>query len=175
MSKQVIIPLKGSHAIKLFPMVYKTRVADTILWDGPDSFKEYESGLYEREKKVSAGELHMFTVIDKETCEIAGSADIRPEACGTFGDIGLWIGEKFHGRGLGIKVVQSLTKYGFETLGLKIIEGYVFVENISSRRVFEKIGYSFIGVAPDKVMKRGKEIEEWKFVLTKEDYEKINK
>lgn len=149
-------------------MVYKTDVTDTILWDGPESFEEYERGLFERQEQVKNGELYMFTIIDEETSLVAGTADIRPYDAKSCGDIGLWIGENFHRKGLGTKVVKELTRYAFEVLRLEKIEGFIFVGNEASKKVFENSGYKYIGIVSKKAMKNGKYIDKWKFEIEKE-------
>jgi hypothetical protein len=46
---ELLTSVKRQHAKKLFPLIYGTAVTETILWDGPDSLKSYESGFAERE------------------------------------------------------------------------------------------------------------------------------
>lgn len=62
------------------------------------------------------------------------------------GQISLFIGEKtLWGKGLAHEVVQAVTKYGFECVGLDRLEAGCYEENLSSLRVFLSVGYTIEG------------------------------
>lgn len=169
---KIITPIMGNHAEELFPYVYKTKVVDTIQWNGPDNLKSFIDGFKEREASMSKGSLHQFTILDPETGKPAGSIDIRPETNLFRADIGLWIGESFQGKGLGSQAVRNITRYGFEILNLEKIEASIFVGNKSSRRMFEKCGYSLEGTIRCKTTKYQNYIDEWLFGMIKSDFNK---
>lgn len=163
----VITPLKKEHAGELFPMVYRSSVVNTIQWDGPSSFEEFEQGLELREQQMIEGAVHIWAIVDPESGKLAGTADIRPDANGFRGNIGLWVGEPFQGKGLGTLAVAAITEYGFSKLGLNKIEGYIFVGNVASRRIFEKCGYEMEGTIRSAVQKFGKPVDEWVLGIVK--------
>jgi RimJ/RimL family protein N-acetyltransferase len=167
---ELLTPVKREHAKQLFPLIYGTAVTETILWDGPESLQSYESGFAEREIQIASGTRHMRTIIDPASGALAGTADIRPDSNYFRGDLGLWIGLPFQGKGLGTRVVLELTKYGFEVLGLNKIEAGVFFGNHASRRVFEKCGYSLEGTIRSAVQKRGVAVDEWLFGIVKTEF-----
>ena len=79
--------------------------------------------------------------------------DVRGEAVGGIGlelgwdierrsaEMGYWIGEEFWGRGIVTAAVQTVTRYGFETLDLTRIFAIPLADSSGSMRVLEKCGY----------------------------------
>lgn len=159
-------PVLGVDAGILFPLVYRTRVADTLAWDGPASFEEFQQSLAEREVQTSLGQRHVFTIVDPISDKPIGMISVRPDSQNFRGDIGLWLGEMYQGRGYGTQTVRKLVEYGFEHLGLEKIEACVFTGNWASRRVFEKNGFLLEGTIRSAIRKRGLAVDEWLFGLT---------
>ncbi len=63
--------------------------------------------------------------------------------------IGYWIDRNHANKGLTTDAVNTLTRFGFEVLGLHRIEINVRPENDASCRVAEKAGYTFEGDRPN--------------------------
>lgn len=162
-------PVEEADAMELFPLLQGSNVTDTILWDGPDSLDSLKSGLKEREEWVRGGKCHQFTIIESSSSKRIGSIDIRPYDDPFRGDMGLWIGLPFQGKGHATSAVKQVLKYGFEKLGMKKIEAKIFVGNIASRRVFEKCGFQLEGTIRRAEIKRGKFVDEWLFGILKEE------
>ncbi len=167
---KIIVPVLGDHADDLYPLIKNSKVTDTIQWNGPTTLQEYKDGLIEREAWVKNGELHMFTIIDPVSGKPAGTIDIRPDENNFRADCGLWIGEKFHGQGLGTKAIQELLRYGFSVLKLEKIEGFIFVGNLASRRVFEKCGFTLEGTIRCRALKNGIKVDEWAFGILRNEF-----
>lgn len=164
----ILSPVLAEHAPILFPHIHKTKITDTILWDGPDNLESYISGFKLRQKQVMNNEIYMFTIFSNgEPC---GSCSIRPQDDEFKADIGLWISEKESGKGLGTKVVRELTEFGFTFLKLQRIEAYVFEGNLASRKIFENNNYTFEGMLRQGCKKRGQFLNEWLLAITKDDY-----
>ena len=164
-------PVQAGDADALFPLVFAQRVTDTLVWDGPESLESFRDALEERAGQVARGERHIFTILEPASAQPVGSASIRPDAAGFRGDLGLWIGQPYHNRGYGTQVVHKLVDYGFATLKLEKVEGFVFVGNWASRRIFEKNRFQLEGTIRKAVRKRGLAIDEWLFSLTREDWQ----
>lgn len=163
-------PVLGADADILFPLVYQTRVADTLAWDGPASFEEFQQSLAEREVQTRLGQWHVFTIVEPQFGKLIGMTSIRPDMQLFRGDIGLWLGEMYQGRGYGTQTVRKLVEYGFEHLGLEKIEACVFTGNWASRRIFEKNGFLLEGTIRSAIRKRGQAVDEWLFGLTLPEY-----
>lgn len=163
-------PVQAADADALYPLIYKSIVTETIAWDGPEALDTFRSSLAERAQAVARGNQYLFTIIEQSSGKPIGSASIRPDEESFRGDIGLWIGQHYHGRGYGAQVVRKLVEYGFEHLGMGKIEGYVFVGNWASRRIFEKNGFQLEGRLRKAVLKRGVALDEWVFGITSEEW-----
>lgn len=156
----ILRPVLGKDADILFSGIFNASVTDTIQWDGPMDLDEYRKALEEREKLHKEGKAHFFTILEEADQTAVGSINIRPD--NDFrANIGLWVGQKYQGRGAGTSAVAAVVKYGFEVLKLQKIEAYVFVGNHSSRKIFEKNGFILEGTLRSVAKKRGKLVDEW--------------
>ncbi len=63
------------------------------------------------------------------------------------GTLGYWIGESFAREGYMSEAIAALVHYAFTTLDLSRIEAACLPENKASRRVLEKSGFKYEGVA----------------------------
>jgi RimJ/RimL family protein N-acetyltransferase len=159
-------PVLATDAAPLYPQLAGTRIPDTILWDGPDSLADYQAGLASRADQVTRGEVHVFTILGDGAP--VGMIDVRPK--NDFrGDLGLWVGEAHHGRGVGTEAVRLAAHYAFDRLGLKKLEATVFIGNTASRRIFEKNHFTLEGTIRRAVRKRGQLVDEWLFGLLPEE------
>jgi uncharacterized protein (DUF952 family)/RimJ/RimL family protein N-acetyltransferase len=164
-----IRPPQPEDADALFPLVYGTGVADTLLWDGPTSLDEYRQSMAERAAQVARGEKHVFTIVEVVSGKPVGMMDIRPRSEHR-ATVGIWIGLPYHGKGYGSLAIHRLLEYGFGHLGLEKIEAEIFTGNWGSRRAFEKNGFILEGTIRKSVCKRGHLLDEWVFGITREDY-----
>ena len=161
----LLTPIKAEHADALYILLKESNVTDTLLWDGPSSLEDLRSGFATREMQMAEGKINQFTVKEPQSGVPIGGADLRVQETKKSGEIGLWIGEPFQGKGIGTKVVLELVAYGFETFGLKTISAAVFVGNQASRSIFEKCGFILEHTLPMAVLKKGVAVDEWIFRL----------
>ncbi|MFL5815477.1 MAG: GNAT family N-acetyltransferase [Bdellovibrionia bacterium] len=162
-------PVKEADAAELFELLHGSNVTDTILWDGPDSLDTLRRGLKEREELHQEGKCHQFTIVEVSSGKRIGSIDIRPYDDPFRGDMGLWIGLPYQGKGYATNAVKQILKYGFESLRMQKIEAKIFLGNVASRRVFEKCGFQLEGTIRRAEIKRGKFVDEWLFGILKEE------
>lgn len=154
-------PVEAGDADELFPLVFRTPVTDSILWEGPDSLEDLRARLTEREALTREGRWHQFTIVETGSGKRIGSIDVRPYADGFRGDLGLWVGVPFQRKGYGTEAIEKAVRYGFERLALEKIEAMVFVGNDSSRRAFEKAGFALEGTIRRCKKKRGGFVDVW--------------
>lgn len=169
-----LCPVLEAHAEALFPLVFQTSVADTIVWNGPESLEEFRAALREREEKTRSGLLHQFTIIGSEGAAV-GTIDIVPDPVNASGSIGLWIGTRFHGLGYGSEAVRLVVRLGFDGLKLERLQARVFVGNRASRRIFEKNGFVVEGTVRHAVRKRGVFLDTWILGMIREEYERCRR
>jgi len=87
---------------------------------------------------------------------------------GTHPEIGYWFGVPFWGRGYATEAARALVGYAFERLGHDLLEGGARVSNPASRRVLEKCGYVWTGVALTRVRALGTSVPCDRFRLDRE-------
>ena len=98
---------------------------------------------------------HTFAVVDRESGKVIGSAGftgkVRPELPVPNDELGYALSADFWGRGLMPEAVSELLRYAFEEMGLSCVWCSHYADNLRSRRVIEKSGFSFRfeGVIPD--------------------------
>lgn len=93
--------------------------------------------------------------------------DINGEAIGSIGlfpqrdvyeksaELGYWLGEPFWGHGIMTQAIQQLCEEAFTTRGFCRIFAEPFADNLGSRRVLEKAGFSLEGILRKSVYKNG--------------------
>ena len=172
----ILRPVQAEDADLLFPLIYHSTVTDTLLWDGPESLDEYRQGLGKRAERVTQAEDHLFTIlitddVDGHITAVIGSAGINPEHNQPArGDVGLWIGLPYHGKGYGSLTIRWLIDYGFTRLGMEKIEASIYTGNWVSRHIFEKNGFVLEGTIRKATLKRGEWQDDWRVGITREDY-----
>jgi ribosomal-protein-alanine N-acetyltransferase len=161
--------LRACDAAILFPLVFQSPVTRNLVWDGPASLQEYCESVADFAERTSRGEMHMFAIVDATTGRPAGSIGVRPYTDGFRGDVGLWLGEPFQGRGHGTAAIHLASRYAFECLGLAKLEAAVFTGNYPSRRAFEKNRFRCEGTIRHAVRKQGILVDEWLMGLLREE------
>jgi len=85
--------------------------------------------------------------------------------------IGYWIDEAVAGRGLMPEAVVTMLQYAFDSLRLHRIEIAIIPRNAPSRRVVEKLGLRFEGVAERYLEIDGVWEDHARFAITAEEWE----
>ena len=156
-------PTTQQDAPLLFPLIHRSPVTDTLIYDGPESLENYSEGM-----AGIAAKGHLFTIFASD--EPAGNVDVRSYADGYRADIGLWLGERFHGRGAGTEAIRLVCHYAFTQLPLEKLEAAIFEGNHASRRAFEKNGFQLEGTIRLAVKKQGIYRNEWMLGLLRSEW-----
>lgn len=95
------------------------------------------------------GRAYPFFLIDPESGAVIGAAtldNIRrgPSQAGT---LGYWIAQPFARRGLMREAIEAIQTYAFTEIGLGRIEAGTLPENTPSRKLLERSGFKYEGVA----------------------------
>lgn len=99
---------------------------------------------------------HAIAFIEKvskqEPCQIF-AIDVDGEAVGSIGihlqsdiyrknaELGYWLGETYHGKGIMTKMIQEMLFYAFSNFDLLRIYAKPFGSNLGSQKVLEKVGF----------------------------------
>lgn len=77
---------------------------------------------------------------------LVGAMGIRINVPNRYGDIGYWLDSAHTGRGIVTRGARALTDAAFGELGLHRVSIQAGVENVRSRAVPERLGFTFEGV-----------------------------
>ncbi len=91
---------------------------------------------------------------------------------GIKGEIGYWLGQEFVGKGLMTRSVKALLAFAFEELELYRVQIKVHPDNIKSRAIPERLGFSLEGTLRSDGMLYGKPVDHVLYSLTNEDWAK---
>lgn len=61
-------------------------------------------------------------------------------------EIGYWLSEPFQGKGITTQSVQALLRFAFEELGMNRIQIRCAVGNLPSKRIPQRLGFTFEGI-----------------------------
>lgn len=114
-----------------------------------------------------------FAIVLKEENKVIGGTQLRniDYAQGTAHG-GIWINEKYQGKGYGSESWGARIKYAFEVLGLRRLENGFFKGNERSFKMQEKFGYKQEGLKRQRYicMSTGKIVDEYITGLLKEEW-----
>ena len=136
---------------------------DQLAWDGPESAESFHAEWAQIVKRSEEGRNHFFVIVDDVARVPAGACSVRCKD--TAGDLGIWLGEPFQGRGLGTSAIAELVTYSLERLELSRLEATIFVGNWPSRRAFEKNGFLLERTLERSSLKLGVLRDEWRLAL----------
>ena len=168
-----IRPLEENDAEALFPLIYRSTVTETLLYNGPSCVDDWRRVVADRAAKTKMGAVAGFAIIEPEDGRPAGTVVVRPNPNGFRADIGIWLGIAFQGKGYGTVALRLAVEHGFRKMGLSKLEALVFTGNVASRRVFEKNGFCLEGTIRRGACKLGEYRDEWMFGLLDEEFSQL--
>jgi RimJ/RimL family protein N-acetyltransferase len=101
-----------------------------------------------------SGEEHEFTLFDHDGGYIGAAGLNQYNRVHNFANLGYWVRQSRQGRGLAVEAVALLAEFGFKAVGLNRIEIVIASDNLRSRRVAEKSGAVFEGLARNRLAMR---------------------
>ncbi|PQJ82435.1 GNAT family N-acetyltransferase [Polaribacter glomeratus] len=93
--------------------------------------------------------------------------EIKTDVFRLSAEMGYFIGEPFWGNGIASKAIKLMTAYTFHNFNIIRIEAGVFDFNKASMRVLEKNGFELESIKKNAVIKNGKIISDYIWVLLK--------
>lgn len=152
-------PWRACDADAMYAAIHDSResIGRWLPWCHPAySLKDAEAWIAHCQNTWQLGEQYAFVAID--SCgQLFGSMDIklhdRRIKCG---NIGYWIRQSRQRLGVCPRAVALLAGFGFSVLDLQRLEILAAVENLPSRRVAEKVGARFEGIARQRLAVQGR-------------------
>ena len=108
------------------------------------------------QKEWEEGTAFEFGIFDPESAEVWGGVGVNQiNRTYSFGNLGFWVRTSRVRKGIAITAARLVAKFAFRELALTRIELVVLVDNIASRRVVEKLGAKFEGIARNRLVHNG--------------------
>lgn len=104
-----------------------------------------------------AGTAHEFGIFSETTGQLLGGIGIHGiDPQHRYGALGYWIRRSHQWRGIATQASRAAASYAFETLRLERVEIVVAEGNLASRRVAEKLGATYEGLARNRLRIAGR-------------------
>ncbi len=164
----ILRPYEASDAEAIYGVVSRWEIAETtvsiphpyprqnvdwwinFLKDSMEKGNAYEFGIFKRdEPHVYLGNCG-FVSISKQHNN---------------GELDYFINPDYWNQGYGTEACRRLVEFGFRELGLERIYGRCMTKNEGSRRIMEKAGLKYEGLAKHEIKKLNKYEDVWKFGL----------
>jgi len=105
----------------------------------------------------SNGSTFNFAIEEKENGKYIGECSIRSyDSKNRKVTIGLWLGEKYHGKGYGSDTLRTLCSFIFDEMNIHKINLDYFSFNKKGKKCYEKIGFKQEGIRRKELFRFGK-------------------
>ena len=118
--------------------------------------------------------LGVYAIVLKENNKMVGTIELFNFYANFKAEMGYALNPRYWGNGIIPEAGRAILDWGFNKLNLKRIEINLFVDNIQSERVCQKLGFSFEGIIRNGYMRYdGLIFDEKKYSITDTDYRKL--
>jgi ribosomal-protein-serine acetyltransferase len=146
--------LRAEHAVALAALVDESR-EELGRWlpfvrfsHGPADILAFIEIVDERRARTSAE--MTFTILADGSP--AGVIEMHePSRVHNLASVGCWLGTRFTGRGIMTMSLNRLSAFAFEAHGIHRLELYAAVDNVKSRRVAERAGFTFEAILRERL------------------------
>jgi RimJ/RimL family protein N-acetyltransferase len=167
-------PHRGDDAREAFALLAgRDEILRWLLWDGPGSIGELVAHYREWWSNGGDGPELRLALEERASGALAGSLSLRFTGHPGQGDLGYWVGEPYQRRGLAREAIALCARLAFRHLGAQSLYAWVFVDNLASRRVLERNGFTLARTVPARILKRGRRVDEWHFVLLASEWRRL--
>ena len=120
--------------------------------------KAFSDRVYWAQRSISDGTGAPLFLIRREDEILLGAVTLDNVRRGPAqsGTLGYWIGEPFARRGFMHEALEAVVHYAFAMLDISRVEAACLPENVASRRVLEKSGFKYEGVAQSYLQINGR-------------------
>ena len=114
-----------------------------------------------------------WALIEKESGKMIGTCGFteiyEKKKCA---EVGYVISPAYHRKGFAPEALTRVMEYGFLTLGLEKLSGRFMEDNLASRKVLQRLGFTDDTTKKESIVKRGKKQRILTYSLTKDEYMK---
>lgn len=146
--------IEDFHAYSLFQLVNTNRVylRKWLPWvDYMITAEQFESFVkVSRHRYDSKSEVPFVITWNKKVVGRMGLYNL--DHANKIASVGYWLGEEFTGKGIATEACRQVLKYAFEILELNRVEIRCGENNVRSRLIPERLGFSFEGILREAEM-----------------------
>lgn len=158
-------------SLDMFEYACSPDVTEYLLWEPHQSETYTYKYLSYLQSRYRAGDFYDWAVVWRNTDKMIGTCGFtRFHWDHNAAEIGYVLNPGFWGYGIAPEAVRAILYFGFHNLHLHRIEARYMVENSRSRRVMEKVGMRFEGIARDSMFVKGKYVTIGTCAILKQDY-----
>lgn len=171
-TKRLILrPINLKDQADIFAYAKDPQVGPSAGWEPHKTIKDSVDFINYCIKKREYGQPGVFAIIFKENFKLVGTIEIH-----SFreikGEIGFVLHPDYWNKGIATEASKAVIVYGFELLNLKRLQYCHFPDNIKSKRVCEKLEFTYEGVLRNKYhLYDGTVLDDVVYSITNQDYE----
>lgn len=139
-------PSTGSDAAAIRAVYSEPDIRKWMGWDAePPDEAEARANIERAAAAWEEGSWAVFRIVDAATDQVVGGVNLR--LCEhQIAEVSYFLRASARGRGLATRAVRLVVRWAFVELGIERIELRVHPQNVASRRVAERAGFSREGV-----------------------------
>lgn len=169
--RMILRKLTRKDAEDMYEYAKNPVVTRYLTWDAHPSLDYTRNYLKYLEKQYREKQFHDFALVLRENGKMIGTVGFtRFDHAARSAEVGYVLNPDYWGRGLAVEALWAIIRFGFDELGLNRIEAKYMVENTRSRRVMEKCGMSFEGVARESLRVRNQYVSVGTCAILKSEY-----
>ena len=137
--------------------ISNTKILNKINLESPYTKENYQDFVksYEKIKNGLSNDKQFIIDVNGEAVGVIGLM-IKNKSKSHVGTFGYWLGEKYWGQGIVPEAIKMLVDYAFNELGLLKLKIDFLEDNLNSRRVAEKNGFTYEYTQKKECFKEGK-------------------
>ncbi len=142
-----------------------------------DFFEKYRAYIKNQNVKGKKAYMYMYFVKDIRTGKLLGDFQIdNIDYFSGEATLRFVVATDMEGKGYGTKMMRIMLEKAFDEIGCYRVIGTVALDNIASKRIFEKFGFKKEGILRKYyIVKGGKRIDMILFSMLKEEWEEFKK
>ena len=149
--------MRRQDAEDMFEYASRSDVTEFLLWSEHSSVAYTAEYLKYVESRYAVGDFFDWAVTLSESGKMIGTCGFaKIDTVNNSAEIGYVLNPEYHHLGYGVEAARRVMDFGFRELGLHRIEARFMQGNEASRRVMEKLGMQFEGVARDSMHVKGR-------------------
>ena len=167
----IIREIELKDAIDFFVYACRDDVGPTAGWRPHRNISDTKAVISLFREKKYDGQLPTLAIILKENNQMIGTLELHSYEEGFKAELGYSINPEYANRGFATEASFKALEWGFDILGLERIECTMYVSNIASKKVSEKLHLTYEGIR-----KKGYRLYDgtfhdiYAYAITKEEY-----